>query len=220
MELLVFWFGTVLFSVTMRTVQSLSLHKDLADAGFKKNNEMMNEMMNKMSYDDEIHYDFSPLKIFIPIYNIFNELSSMMWYMNHRLTIVDQLRMQDKVVEMSNFEKEKYNENPTYLNAILVPFEYESRIHTANHIKYSDEFRKGTIYYDFEDNKKEPTILNATGNLEGLSDEKKKKIIEDKYHEVIVNTIKKEQLIKLREELLKEKEKEEEEEKVKKLIKK
>ena len=62
MELLVFWFGTVLFSVTMRTVQSLSLHKDLADAGFKKNN----ELINQMGYDDEIHYDFSPLKMFDP----------------------------------------------------------------------------------------------------------------------------------------------------------
>ena len=158
--------------------------------------------------------------MFIPIYNIYNELNSMFWYTSRRFTIVDELRMADKAVEMSNFEKEEYKKNPTYLNALLVPLMYESRISNANHIKYSDEFRKGTIYYDFEDNKKEPTILNTTGNLEGLSDEKKKKIIEDKYHEVIVNTIKKEQLIKLREELLKEKEKEVEEEKVKKLIKK
>ena len=114
MEFLVFWLGTVVFSVSMRVAQSLSLNKDLADAGFKFNKEL------EYQYTDDIQYDFSSLKMLIPLYNIFNELNGMMWYANHRFTIVDQLRMQDKVVEMTTFEKEKYQKNPNYLNAFLV----------------------------------------------------------------------------------------------------
>ena len=121
----------------------------------------------------------------IPFYNVAQVLQRTMEYNNARPMVLDQLRIMDALEEMSEYEKEEYQKNPTGLNAFLVPIKNKIRFEKATSIKFTNEEGVSTIYYDFDKSNDEIVIIKVTGPYSKLTVEEQKSKVMDAWGSIL-----------------------------------
>ncbi len=121
----------------------------------------------------------------IPFYNVAQVLQRTMEYNNARPMVLDQLRIMDALEEMSEYEKEEYQKNPTGLNAFLVPIKNKIRFEKATSIKFTNEEGVSTIYYDFDKSNDEIVIIKVTGPYSKLTVEEQKSKVMDVWGSIL-----------------------------------
>lgn len=174
MNLLVFWIGTSVSSFCVEMANELRVFKDVADVGYKIDVKRMSELGNQLNPDG---VKISFLTILIPVYNIIQTFKKVIQYNNIRPMLLDQLRIINVLEEMTEYEKEEYQQKPTGLNAIIIPLKTEIRLAHADSIKIKDEFGESEILYEIDENLEDMTILKVTGPASRLTvNEQKNKV--------------------------------------------
>ena len=185
MPYLLVYAGTVVVSTIMDIDFSLQLTKDIADAGGKLNAEKTKELKNLLPANLR---NRSLLFKIIPIVNVIFSFVNRVNYERQRNTVLNQLNLLGVIDEMTDLEKEIYNEKPTRFNAIMAPIKCAIRLNSADVLEIDNEYESSKIYYevssegptkvDVEQFKKRVTILQVEGDASRLTlDEQKEEIV-------------------------------------------
>lgn len=109
MELLLFWFSTVMISFAMFFIIVLRMLKYMADNGYK--------LYIKNSYDNSNN---TLIYFYIPIFNIMYMLKMSIDFSKNNQFLLDELSVLGYLEEMTEYEKEEYNKKPTGFQALLI----------------------------------------------------------------------------------------------------
>lgn len=189
MQLVWIWLSTIALSYAVEFKVCLKLIKDIADAGYKINDEKLSEFSNKFNSQVSNRIDLNILNM-IPFVNVYTAMKSMIEgtvFIEH---VFLELKVLGAVEEMSELEKEEYLNNPTGFNAIMVPIKVKERLSSAFTTKYNDFYGDGEIKFEYID--KKINILQVTGPASGLTVQEQEEIIKknwknslsDKYDEL------------------------------------
>lgn len=156
LNLCLFCIGTVGVSKTAEIVNSLRIFKDAADRGYKLKQATRVEINIT---DDNEDVQLRKLARWVPIVNILHSYNDIITYNDNMDTIFNALDSMDLIEEMSDLEKEIYNNKPTVLNAILTPIK-AARV--LNQIKIDKELAEKLLKEipDTEENKDIIKLLN------------------------------------------------------------
>lgn len=172
MELLIIWIGTIITSFCMEISNSMRLYKDMADLGYKINNEKLREVNSQTNPAIRQQSFFSLL---IPIYNIFCVFERAIKYNNLKNMVFDQLNILGILEEMNEQEILEYSKKKTGFNAIMVAVKNEINLKNS----YSLKEDESEIRYQFNDNK--IVILKVSGPASKLSLEEQKQLVIDSW---------------------------------------
>ena len=117
MAMLIFWIVTILISFGMNFSTILQMFKDVADIGYIVNKDNIG---NNTNGNDEIKPDI--LFMLVPIVNIMQSMEFTMKYNNNKSYVIDKLKIQDALDEMTTYELEAYNKKPTGFNAFVLGY--------------------------------------------------------------------------------------------------
>ena len=174
MQLVGIWLSTIVLSYAMEIKVVLKLIKDIADAGYKINDEKLSEFSNKFKSQVSNRIDLNILNM-IPFVNVYTAMKSMI----EGTVFIEHVFLELKVIgaleEMSELEKEEYFKRPTAINAIAAPIKVKARLEDAILVKYDDFYGKGEIYFEYEDQK--INILQVTGPASRLTIQEQEEII-------------------------------------------
>ena len=191
MEFLVFWIGTIITSFSMEIANELRMFKDAADAGYKIDIKRLSELGEQLNTNTSKN---TLLSMLIPIFNIMQVLQRTIKYNNARSMILTQLSIMDCLEEMTEIEKEEYKENPTGLNAYIIPI--KSAIKSVRNVTFSieinDSNEQSVISYQCGESLDDITILKVTGDAAKLTlEEQKEKVIDfwKKYDEKMIEKL-------------------------------
>ncbi len=184
MGLLLIYIGTVIGSVVIKAKNILDIFKDIADEGYKPNFENINK--NRPSEEFIQRRNISNL---IPIYNIFKALNERLAYKFTRESFLENLKYDKTFEPLEHLEVLEYLNNPTGLNAILVPIRFKNRLEKADLLEIKSGPVTGNVYYEMPDDVDEIIILKATGEIANLSKEEQENIVlsywEDSFGELV-----------------------------------
>lgn len=189
MQLVWIWLSTIALSYAVEFKVCLKLIKDIADAGYKINNEKIKELSDKINSQISNSIDLKVLNM-IPLFNIYTAMKTMIEGTMFTEQVFLELKVLGAVEEMSEIEKEEYLNNPTGFNAIMVPIKVKERLSSAFTTKYNDFYSDGEIKFEYID--KKINILQVTGPASRLTVQEQEEIIKknwknslsDKYDEL------------------------------------
>lgn len=115
-EFLIFWIASIITSFSMEISNELRMFKDAADAGYKIDIKRLSELGEQLNPNTSKN---TLLSMLVPISNIMQIYQRTIQYNNARSMILTQLGVMDVLEEMTEKEKEEYQQKPTDLNAIL-----------------------------------------------------------------------------------------------------
>lgn len=176
-QFIIMWFITIIMSIYMSIKNSALLFKDVADAGYKIELSKIKEVYDSIGPD----FDRNNKLIFlIPFVNLLNQVNVTIKYNDMRPFLLDELNAMNCLEEMSDLEKEKYNENKTGFTAIKISSGYYEIGSTKIDVYIGEE--KCTVYYILQ--KDGVKIVKATGSFNDLSlAEQKEKLSQSIYNE-------------------------------------
>ena len=149
----------------------LKIVKDLADSGYKINDNKLSKLNKEMEPE---YVKYRSMMLFLPIVNVMTVALDRIKYIKSSDLYFNKLDVLGSIEEMSDYEKIAYAENPTGLNAILLQIKMETKLQNALKVKLAD---KSVIYFDKEND--EIVIYKAEGPFSNLSGiEQKRKITE------------------------------------------
>lgn len=170
-EILSVWIGSIILSFAMNISNVLKIVKDLADLGYKINNNKLSRLNKEMNPE---YVKNRSLMLFFPIVNVMTVAADRIKYIQSSSAYFNKLYALGAIEEMSDYEKIAYAENSTGLNAILLQIKMETKLKNAFKVKLAD---KSVIYFDKEND--EIVIYKAEGPFSNLSGiEQKRKITE------------------------------------------
>lgn len=158
------YIGSVIASTVIEISNELRFFKDIADAGYKINIDKLTELSKSLNNDKTLAF------LLIPIINIFQVFQNVMTYNNQKEDILNSSHIVGLIEEMTPIEKKMYQDNPTSINALLVPLKYYNRCISANKIKIMTNDYPSEITYDI-DKDKNITILKVEGYLSNKDEE-------------------------------------------------
>lgn len=158
------YIGSVIASTVIEISNELRFFKDIADAGYKINIDKLTELSKSLNNDKTLAF------LLIPIINIFQVFQNVMTYNNQKEDILNSSHIVGLIEEMTPIEKKMYQDNPTSINALLVPLKYYNRCLSANKIKIMTNDYPSEITYDI-DKDKNITILKVEGYLSNKDEE-------------------------------------------------
>ena len=226
MNILLIWLSTSAASIFMEFTNEGRMFKDAADNGYlidlNKFSKLNKELLGSKSSKTRL------LELFIPIFNILGVLKRTFDYNQIRPLVLDALSSLDVLKEMTPSQKEKYEKKPSIFNAIKSNFVVS--INELVEKKEEDKKYRDYLIKDDENGETKVEInkydysFKITGYAEKLSDEERNEYVANKllnieksidevlekgsdnpYYQKNSAAIK-EELVKVREELLKLKE--------------
>lgn len=90
-------------------------------------------------------------------------LKKVIQYNDARPMLLTQLHVMGLLEEMSKLEMDQYQENPTSLNALLVPLKTEIRLKKCGLIEFEERNEVGKIFFESGESFDDMTILKADG---------------------------------------------------------
>ena len=117
MTMLIFWIVTIMISFSMNFSTILQMFKDVADGGYIINKDNIG---NTTNVNDEIKPDV--LFMLVPIVNIIQSMEFTMKYNNNKSYVINMLKIENALDEMTVHELETYNEKPTGFNAFILGY--------------------------------------------------------------------------------------------------
>ena len=177
MNILLAWLITSAEFLLIDTASILRLFKDLADQGFKINYEKFNEFYEYLK--DENSKDYF-IKMFVPFYNFYRTYIDIKDYNNLHPYLIKEMYTLGLLANMSDFEFQEYQKNPSVINAIIVPPLCAKRLENAFVWELKDSEYPSTIWFELgkKKNLEAIEILQVTGPLANLKPEEQKKAIE------------------------------------------
>ena len=163
MEILLTYLITIIFSILLDFYLEIKVNKDLYDNGYKYKEESISNL--KDTYKEFIIND--KLTLFIPIVNILLRLINIEDYNNKYIFIINELESINTVERLNKFEEEIYNENPTWINALLLPKRMELIKNDCETLNIYQGKETGTIYYETDDLMEHIKIIDADGDFKG-----------------------------------------------------
>ena len=159
-------------SITTILKESLNIIKRAADEGYFIEIDKLKEIDKELKINGR---KVSLAYLLIPGYNLALTLNMVMSLRKNQMDLLDRLGVLGILSKMSNLECTEYQKNPTATNALLISQKIKERLQNAKTISIDTTGWQGTITYDYQDG--ELTILNTTGNLLFLTEEKRKELV-------------------------------------------
>lgn len=176
-EVLSLCIGSIILSFGMELSNEFKMLKDAADLGYKINNKKVIEFSKRIN-PELVKYKI--LLLFFPIVNIMTVALNRVKYIHSVDSYFTQLDAIGALEEMSNYEKTKYKEKPTGLNAFMLPIKMELKLKTATKMEFPDN---SVVYFDKNDD--EIVIYKAEGPISKLSEEEQTQKIIETYYKVL-----------------------------------
>ena len=167
MNFLILWILTILSSYGVILYTSLSLIKNIYDNGYKFITTNLKEYGDK-NQDLPINKIFK-LSMIIPFYNLFTSFKTMFNYSQYPNRILLELKTLGIIEEMTEFEKQEYEKNPSLKTGLIS----QSRLENAMKITIKEELGESVAYVEVNDDE-ELDIIYATGPISRLSKEEQK----------------------------------------------
>ena len=167
MNFLILWILTILSSYGVMLYTSFSLIKNIFDNGYKFITKNLKEYGDK-TQDLPINKIFK-LSMLIPFYNLFTSFKIMFDYSQYLNRVLLELKTLGIIEEMTEFEKQEYEKNPSLKTALIS----QSRLEKAMKITIKEELGESVAYVEVND-KEELDIIYATGPISRLSKEEQK----------------------------------------------
>ena len=167
MNFLILWVLTIISSYGVVIYSSINLMKNVYDEGYKFNKEILKDFSNKMQ--DLPFNKIFKLSMLIPFYNLFTSFKIMLDYSQYLNRVLLGLKTLGIIEEMTEFEKQEYEKNPSIKTALIS----QSRLEKAMKITIKEELGESVAYVEVND-KEELDIIYATGPISRLSKEEQK----------------------------------------------
>ena len=167
MNFLILWILTILSSYGVMLYTSISLIKNIFDNGYKFITTNLKEYGDK-AQDLPINKIFK-LSMLIPFYNLFTSFKIMFNYSQYPNRILLELKTLGMIEEMTEFEKQEYEKNPSLKTGLIS----QSRLENAMKITIKEELGESVAYVEVNDDE-ELDIIYATGPISRLSKEEQK----------------------------------------------
>lgn len=188
MNFLILWILTILSSYGVMLYTSISLIKNIFDNGYKFITTNLKEYGDK-AQDLPINKIFK-LSMLIPFYNLFTSFKTMFNYSQYPNRILLELKTLGIIEEMTEFEKQEYEKNPSLKTGLIS----QSRLENAMKITIKEELGESVAYVEVND-KEELDIIYATGPISRLSKEERNakvaKIFKEMIKELVDSSIQK-----------------------------
>ncbi len=177
MNILLAWLVTSAEFLLIDTASILRIFKDLADQGFKINYEKFNEFYEHLK--DENSKDYF-IKMFVPFYNFYRTYIDIKDYNNLHPYLIKEMYTLGLLENMSDFEFQEYQKNPSVINALRVPLVCAKRLENAYVWKLQNQEYSSTIWFELSNKKglEAIDILQVKGFLAKMKPEEIKEIIE------------------------------------------
>lgn len=173
MEFMTLWITTIIASFGIKMFILAKLFKDIADEGYTIDYNRTKEINTLL---DSNNQKLNTLGMLIPMCNLLMAFNTMLKYNNQRMLIVDQLRILDCLRPFTKEEEKRYNENPSWINAILI----SANIELSN----VNEKQQFTAYKNLSNNIKIEEIeinksaISSSTNKKQQLEQLKKQIVE------------------------------------------
>ena len=184
MNFLILWVLTILSSYGVMLYTSFSLIKNIFDNGYKFVTKNLKEYGDK-TQDLPINKIFK-LSMLIPFYNLFTSFKIMFDYSQYLNRVLLELKTLGIIEEMTEFEKQEYEKNPSLKTALIS----QSRLEKAMKITIKEELGESVVYVEVND-KEELDIIYATGPISRLGKEEQKEKIKEMTKELVDSFIQK-----------------------------
>ena len=188
MNFLILWVLTIISSYGVVIYSSINLMKNVYDEGYKFNKEILKDFSNKMQ--DLPFNKIFKLSMLIPFYNLFTSFKIMFDYSQYLNRVLLELKTLGIIEEMTEFEKQEYEKNPSIKTALIS----QSRLEKAMKITIKEELGESVAYVEVND-KEEFDIIYATGPISRLSKEEQNakvaKIFKEMKKELVDSSIQK-----------------------------
>lgn len=178
MNFLILWILTILSSYGVMLYTSFSLIKNIFDNGYKFITKNLKEYGDK-TQDLPINKIFR-LSMLIPFYNLFTSFKTMFNYSQYPNRILLELKTLGIIEEMTEFEKQEYEKNPSLKTGLIS----QSRLENAMKITIKEELGESVAYVEVND-KEELDIIYATGPISRLSKEERNAKVAKIFKEMI-----------------------------------
>ena len=178
MNFLILWVLTIISSYGVVIYSSINLMKNIYDEGYKFNKEILKDFSNKMQ--DLPFNKIFKLSMLIPFYNLFTSFKIMFDYSQYLNRVLLELKTLGIIEEMTEFEKQEYEKNPSLKTALIS----QSRLEKAMKITIKEELGESVAYVEVND-KEELDIIYATGPISRLSKEERNAKVEKIFKEMI-----------------------------------
>lgn len=206
MNILLAWLITSAEFLLIDTVNSLRIFKTLADQGLKIDYDKFCEFYDNLNDDSKDCL----YKMFIPFYNFYKTYTDIRDYNILYPYLIKEMYTLGLLENMSDFEFQEYQKNPSVINAIIVPPLCAKRLENAFVWELKDSEYPSTIWFELgkKKNLEAIEILQVTGPLAHLKPEEQKKaielhILEDSIEKSIQMLIASQKLTKEEEEIVK-----------------
>lgn len=167
MNFLILWILTILSSYGVMLYTSFSLIKNVYNNGYKFITKNLKEYGDK-AQDLPINKIFK-LSMIIPFYNLFTSFKTMFNYSQYPNRILLELKTLGMIEEMTEFEKQEYEKNPSLKTGLIS----QSRLEKAMKFTIKEELGESVAYVEVND-KKDFDIIYTTGPISRLSKEEQK----------------------------------------------
>lgn len=177
MNILLAWLITSAEFLLIDTASILRIFKDLADQGFKINYEKFNEFYEHLK--DENSKDYF-IKMFVPFYNFYRTYIDIKDYNILYPYLIKEMYALGLLENMSDFEFQEYQKNPSVINALRVPLVCAKRLENAYVWELQNQEYSSTIWFELSNKKglEAIDILQVKGFLAKMKPEEIKEIIE------------------------------------------
>lgn len=198
MHLFGLWLGSIAISYLGDMKNSVKIIKDIAGAGYKLDLDGLRAFEGKfpgINEDLKISY-------FIPGYNLYKVYMRNYKYEMNKNMVLQELISLNLVEEMTDEEKEKYNNSPSFFTAILIFGDGYEKKNTVEASKPEEEKsimsltfeflgKKETIKFELDSKTLIPNIVEVTDGLKVLTSEQLLTICQSYTFDIFKNLVSK-----------------------------
>lgn len=159
MEFLVLYSGSIILSFSMDLITIFRMLKDIGNAGYKINIKKMEQFKT----DDNLSFRY-----LIPGYNIFSAMKIGFEFIQNREMVYNQLITIGALEGMNAEEYKKYQNKPSVMNMLMMSFD-ENRKELNLVIQIKDNTGISKIYYKYDHESDNITIMNVEGPAANLT---------------------------------------------------
>lgn len=176
MNILLAWLITSAEFLLIDTANSLRIFKTLADQGLKIDYDKFCEFYDNLNDDSKDYF----IKMFVPFYNFYRTYIDIKDYNNLHPYLIKEMYTLGLLENMSDFEFQEYQKNPSVINALRVPLVCAKRLENAYVWKLQNQEYSSTIWFELSNKKglEAIDILQVKGFLAKMKPEEIKEIIE------------------------------------------
>ena len=160
---------SIIISLVLNIRLQLIVFKDLYDNGYKYNNKMLNEYDRKVQ-SEYIGIKYRTVSLLVPLLNMILSVADIVEYENNKFNLYYQLHKNYCLTELSEYEKDVYDQNPSGLNAMINPIKCAINARKYDAVTINEGNKKGTIYFKADEDLNNIIITDKDRDLVNIND--------------------------------------------------